>query len=373
MNRTLCVLVAPAFFGLASAALAQPLAPPPDPRLATLPQLLSGSPTELFLTGWPVGDDVFRDVARECPNMDNLQISGTQITDVGVRDLAPLSKLQCLNLDSTEITDDSLGEIGHFFPGLTTLDVSRTRITAAGVRRLEVLGNLHYLHLSNVPIDDECCASIAKLRHLRVLSLAESRVTDDGVAKLVAALPDLEGLWLNGTPTSDESVVLIAKHLGGMRELGLGRNATDAGVAALQRLKLSTLDATSANLTDAGVRMAARLPLRTFRAKGPAISLAGLAVFADAPLLDRLEVDGASYEPGSTDFAWLRTIRRLHFLSLTNCALGDAEAQQIARALRGRGLNMLGLNGTQVTDQGRAALAQAHAVGAKPTPFWRFW
>jgi len=379
MNRKLRALAFVLVVALGSGqTFSQPPTDEADPRLATLPELLAGSPTELNFTGWPVGDEVFREVARKCPNLVDLQISGTQITDAGVQHLASLKKLEVLIVSSTEITDEAFGIIGRSFPALEYLVAgNHTRVTNEGIRRLEPLAALRGLTLYDLPLNDDCCESIARHRRLRDLNLANTLVTDAGVARLVNELPELRQLHLNGTPTTDASIHLISQRLPSLQKLGLGRGATDASIATLVELKnLSSLNTTSAKISDAGLRTAADLPLQDFRAKGPTLSLAGLSAFSGSRTLHTLIIHDAAFQPGSTDFAWLRSLPKLEWLALYDCGLGDDEARQIAQALRGRKLSSITLGNSGATPVGRKALEEAHAVKGlrlETRPFWKFW
>ena len=80
---------------------------------------------------------------RGLKNLQSLYLSGTEITDDGLKHLSDLTDLQVLSLSNTRITDD-------------------------GLNHLRGLKNLHYLSLS----------------------LRTTRVTHDGVKMLEDAVPD---------------------------------------------------------------------------------------------------------------------------------------------------------------------------------------
>ena len=93
-----------------------------------------------------------------------LDLSGTRVTDAGLKELAGLKSLQSLNLWDTLVTDAGLKELGGL-TSLQSLDLKSTRVTDAGLKEL------------------------AGLKSLQRLYLYDTRVTDKGVAELRKALP----------------------------------------------------------------------------------------------------------------------------------------------------------------------------------------
>ena len=73
---------------------------------------------------------------------------------------------------------------------VTELDLSRTEITDAGLKELAKLQKLTYLHLYRTKITDEGLKEVAKLQNLTSLNLRYNQITKAGVAELQKALPD---------------------------------------------------------------------------------------------------------------------------------------------------------------------------------------
>ena len=70
------------------------------------------------------------------------------------------------------------------------LDISGTKITDVGLKQVRNLDRLRELRLEETDISDAGLASLQYLRHLRYLDLEGTRATDEGVEKLRKALPN---------------------------------------------------------------------------------------------------------------------------------------------------------------------------------------
>jgi serine/threonine protein kinase len=167
---------------------------------------------------------------RGCKNLAYLDLSGTWITDTGVKEeITRLTALTELNLDDTTVTDSAVKSIVKL-PNLRALDLGGTGITDAGVKELTAL------------------------KSLQILDIDTTAVTDDGVRELTA-LPKLDYLNLDETEVTDEGL----KHVGTMKKLIIlslyGTKVTDAGLKELTLLKdLSNLDVGETQVTAQAAR-----------------------------------------------------------------------------------------------------------------------
>lgn len=82
-----------------------------------------------------VGDATLARVAR-CDSLKRLYLDGTRITDAGLRHLGGLRELRALSLAATPITDAGLKELERL-PALRTLDVRGTSATTDGIARIK--------------------------------------------------------------------------------------------------------------------------------------------------------------------------------------------------------------------------------------------
>jgi hypothetical protein len=130
------------------------------PISVTTPQLLAVE----FISGASlIGDDEVKQLMAIAPNVVELNLARTNVTDEGLKSVGAFARLTKLNLNNTKITDAGLESL----VGLTSLD---------------------WLNLYGTAVSDAGLASIAKLRNLKAVYLWNSKVTDEGVAKLQKAL-----------------------------------------------------------------------------------------------------------------------------------------------------------------------------------------
>jgi internalin A len=64
-------------------------------------------------------------------------LSGTQVTDAGLKELASLKKLRTLVLQKTKVTDAGLKELASC-KQLRVVDLQKTSVTEAGVEELQM-------------------------------------------------------------------------------------------------------------------------------------------------------------------------------------------------------------------------------------------
>jgi len=98
------------------------------------------------------------------------------------------------------------------FPQLAQLNLRDTAISDKGLRGLRRLTELEFVGLSNTPISDRGLAMLAGSRHLRFLSLANTKITDRAVP-LLARLGSLRGLNVHNTRMTPSGIVQLRKAL----------------------------------------------------------------------------------------------------------------------------------------------------------------
>ncbi len=136
----------------------------------------------------------------------NTETWSASLTDFDTDALTALSRLEDLNIGGTRITDLGVGRLAAL-ANLRVLDLSRTAATGAGLERL---ARLERLSLWKSRATDESAARLAGLRQLRFLDLADTSVTDRTLEPL-ASLPALADLYLDGTRVTAEGVDRFAK------------------------------------------------------------------------------------------------------------------------------------------------------------------
>ena len=113
-----------------------------------------------------------------------LDLSDTNMTDAGVKELTTLKNLATLHLGSTKVTDAGVKELANQ-KNLTALVLSYTQVTDAGVKELTTLKNLATLYLGSTKVTDAGLKELANLKNLTHLDLFGTQVTDAGLKELV--------------------------------------------------------------------------------------------------------------------------------------------------------------------------------------------
>jgi hypothetical protein len=186
-----------------------------------------------------LGSDNFRD--REA--------AGKQLAEIGEKALPALQK--AVTRDDAEVRR----QVKRLIEAIRTqLDATaRAAIKKLGGRIMEGDGENVRVALDKSRAHAPDVARVKGLRHLTILWLAGTPVTDAGVAHL-RGLKSLTGLDLSNTQVTDAGLA----HLGGLKSLtGLGLSntkVTDAGLAHVRELKsLQSLDLSNTKVTDAGL------------------------------------------------------------------------------------------------------------------------
>jgi hypothetical protein len=118
-----------------------------------------------------------------------------RITDDGLAHLAPLSRLEVLALDGTNIQGDGLRHLANM-KGIKGLALHNTPLKDDGMQYIGQLDRLEWLILNNTKITDDGIAAIASLKCLASLQIRETAITDDGL-KVLAKMKSLKQVLLS--------------------------------------------------------------------------------------------------------------------------------------------------------------------------------
>jgi serine/threonine protein kinase len=160
---------------------------------AGLAQLSAASPPELRdlnLSGSKVTDQGGVHI-RKLTQLRVLTLNNTSVGDGLASALGDLTELTNLNLTSTKIGDSVLQAIaGH--QKLSRLQLTGTRISDAGIAHLQKLPALTQLTLNSTQITDDCLTSLGQIKSLKKVSLYECSVTSQAVQQLQKTRPTLK-------------------------------------------------------------------------------------------------------------------------------------------------------------------------------------
>ena len=120
----------------------------------------------------------------------DFHLSGKDLTDEQLADVAQVEEVIWLNLKDTKITDAGLKHLANL-KNLKKLHLERTAVTDEGLANLSELSNLNYLNLYGTKVTDAGLDKLTNLKNLKQLYLWESGVSEDGAERLKQAIPGL--------------------------------------------------------------------------------------------------------------------------------------------------------------------------------------
>ena len=178
-----------------------------DDDFALLPQL--PRLRRMQFNGRRMSNDVLAQLTTRMPQLVELDLNQSQVTDEGLRHLANLPKLGDLQLQRTHIGDDGMARLVRV-KQLQSIDLERTRVGDAGMAYLAKIAQLEELKLGHTEVTDVGMRHIGRLTNLKILDLRETSVGNQGLCHL-ARLKNLEVLDLRATNVSDAGLVHLAE------------------------------------------------------------------------------------------------------------------------------------------------------------------
>ena len=128
------------------------------------------------------------------PELEYLNLAGTQVTSRGIASLAAAASLRTLYVSNTAIDNDAMPTIAAL-PVLEELDLRGTRVTNEGIEQLLECRSLRTLRLGEgQPLTDAVTQSISRISWLKSLGLRDVPIRNGSIGHL----QKLEGLvWLD--------------------------------------------------------------------------------------------------------------------------------------------------------------------------------
>lgn len=167
----------------------------------------------LMLRGTQATDEGLRHIG-ELTRLEELYIfNAAAVSDAGVTHLARLRNLKKVQIDHARITDVGL----RVLCGLHKLEdmwLQGNGFTDAGITELKRLGNVKKLclGLGTTRISDKGLESVKHLKNLELLDLQGSVVTDNGLRHL-SGLSKLNELWTSGSIITEKGKSMLRMKL----------------------------------------------------------------------------------------------------------------------------------------------------------------
>jgi uncharacterized protein (TIGR02996 family) len=310
----------------------------------------------------------------EGASLTRLDLSDNPIEDGGARVLAEsprLAELACLNLDTCETSEDGVRALtgAPFWATLWRLDLSRNPLRGEGILALAVAeppARLHELRLTACDLDGEAgeaLAAVPWLANVQSLDLSHNNLQTHGVYYLGRlAEGALRSLSLAGARLGPEAVATLAPLWARLVVLDLSENYLRTGLGELM----------AAGPTG---------HLQTLRLKNvhlPRGGLDGLLRPGICPSLHTLVLAGNPREAVPVQKLLDSELAgQLRDLDLSNCSLGDSDANRIAEAPALARLNRLNLRNNTFGEEALVALARSPHLRGVPRLLlsgnpWRF-
>jgi len=135
------------------------------------------------------------------PNLEELSLMQSNVTDLVMPAMGKLTKLKRLSLNETGITDLGLSKLAGL-EDLEQLNLSETRIHGTGFRAggsSKGFASLRDLALHRVPLDDRGADALRQMKGLRRLTISEMpTMLDSHFIRLIKPLDELVYLSVNG-------------------------------------------------------------------------------------------------------------------------------------------------------------------------------
>jgi beta-lactamase regulating signal transducer with metallopeptidase domain/peroxiredoxin len=286
-----------------------------------------------------------------------LEFYKTAIKDEALAHIAGLTGLVELSLNNDrQITDKGLEHLAKL-TNLERLSLAETGISDAGLARIKRLPRLTMLNLYRVSITDAAMAHIAEMQGLEDLSFSSPQVTPGGTARL-HSLPRLKSLTCIGK-NLNEAVLAGLKVEEFSLPCDVGEGFTDAMLAALANDKaIKYIDILHAPIKGSGLAAFKDHPsLEMLGLYGTKITDDALVYLAAIPKLQRVVLSSTPVtDAGLAHLTNAASIRRLN---LFETAVTDAGLQSLAQMPN---LESLGLCKTRVTDEGIIRAVRDHRV-----------
>jgi len=188
---------------------------------------------------------------KDWKRLKRLDVRGTRISDGTLEIVGRLTGLEALDIAHTEVTDLGLENLITLV-NLKELSLGRGRLSNTGLVALRMLPTLTYLDLSGARptppdsptgrggssgIPEETLRALAELKELRVLQLGYSAITADGLRTL-GSLDQVEKVGLQGCARVNDAALAELAKWKALKYVDLQEDpVTEQGLAMLRSAK----------------------------------------------------------------------------------------------------------------------------------------
>ena len=294
-------------------------------RLMQVPRRLASKRISSIDLEGACDDDVLAQTLNTFPQLQEISLDRTAITDAGLEAISGFPLLDRISLKGTKITDSGLMHLASTKTTYTSIELGQTPITDEGLATLSRFSSLKSLGLDQTKITDAGLEHLSKLKHLQDLSLVRCSLSDNG-ARHLKPLTNLQSLDLGLVPITDEGLVHL-KGLTNLQDLTLSlTKVTDAGLVHLKGLtNLQDLTLSLTKVTDAGlVHLKGMTKLQELALASTTITGKGFVHLKDLPTLQTLSLEGCE-KLGDQLGVQLGQFSKLESLKLNHANIRDQQ------------------------------------------------
>lgn len=276
------------------------------------------------------------DVPAELFTIRDLNVSGSPVTEAGLKHIARMSLVESLDISQLTFTDAAL--VGFLeLPKLRRLTMRQAHFpTEAGLAVIGQMAHLESLTLAETAVTDSDLKAIQNMPALRELHLDETKLTD-AVFEHLATLSQLEVLTISKTAITSRGLQKLCGSPGGLRLQVLDVHRTFAGRNGFAQLDglaaLEDLDASLSQVADDSLRGWKSPPkLRKLNLSGNVFTNVSLPGILSSPELEDLNLQKVSgiNDPGLNDIVKKTSLR---FVQLDQTGVSLPSAQELKRRM----------------------------------------
>lgn len=159
----------------------------------------------------PLPDEIWLEMVRSTARglQDSLHVSGSSVSLRQIKALPFNPSLKELLLDGGVVDDNGLAAIVKACPKLEHLRLRLSPVTERGAGQLAKLTHLKILNLPQSRFSDQAIGLLEPLKSLEQLRLGSSQLTDQAIEAIVK-MPNLRSLHLIGPKLTDRALMQLA-------------------------------------------------------------------------------------------------------------------------------------------------------------------
>jgi Leucine-rich repeat (LRR) protein len=208
-------------------------------------------------------------ILSQLPDLEELDLSDTDVSAAGLRHLTRMPKLNSLTLSGVKLSDDAVRAINELHlaklnlsgaeisntgcellncHAFCHLDLSGAKISSVGLHKIKFTSNLQTLDLSSTNLADDAIEALPV--DLAVLRLSNTKITDKALKK--AHCRNLGVVDLSNTDITDATLALFSRDLVTLDD-AIARGDDLSLVPPILGYSISQLSLANTKVTDAGV------------------------------------------------------------------------------------------------------------------------